>query len=278
MFCDSEEWLAHPGTVGRPIGNAIVKVLDEDGRELPPGESGEVFVRLDVFPDFTYAGDEEKRRAIERDGLVTCGDVGYVDADGFLYLNDRRSDMVISGGVNIYPAEIEACLLALEGVRDCAVFGIPDEEFGEALAAHVEVHEARVADRRGRARARARQPRLLQGAARRRVQRLAAARGLRQDLQATAARALLGRTRARDLARGAHRCGRRDRWPRLRRVALRERARALAASTSRSFGAPSSTSSSSSAADASATASTARSKAASFACEGLVKPLILRTY
>jgi long-chain acyl-CoA synthetase len=72
---------------------------------------------------------------------VSCGDIGYLDVDGFLYLNDRRSDMVISGGVNIYPAEIEACLLALEGVRDCAVFGIPDEEFGEALAAYVERHE-----------------------------------------------------------------------------------------------------------------------------------------
>ncbi len=141
VFCDSEEWLAHPGTVGRPIGSAIVKVIDEEGRELPIGESGEVFVRLDVFPDFTYEGDDEKRRAIERDGLVSCGDIGYVDADGFLYLNDRRSDMVISGGVNIYPAEIEACLLALDGVRDCAVFGIPDEEFGETLAAYVEVHE-----------------------------------------------------------------------------------------------------------------------------------------
>jgi long-chain acyl-CoA synthetase len=141
VYCDSEEWLAHPGTVGRPIGPAAVKVLDADGRELAPGESGEVFVRLDVWPDFTYAGDEQKRRAVERDGLVSCGDVGYLDTDGYLYLNDRRSDMVISGGVNIYPAEIEACLLALEGVRDCAVFGIPDEEFGEALAAHVELHE-----------------------------------------------------------------------------------------------------------------------------------------
>ena len=94
-----------------------------------------------AWPDFTYEGDEEKRRSIERDGLVTCGDIGYLDEDGYLYLNDRASDMVISGGVNIYPAEIEACLLSLPGVRDCAVFGIPDEEFGEALAAHVEPKE-----------------------------------------------------------------------------------------------------------------------------------------
>src|SRR5205085_6304227 len=86
-------------------------------------------------------GDEAKRRPVERDGLVSCGDIGYHDADGYLYLNDRRSDMVTSGGVNIYPAEIEACLITLAGVRDCAVFGIPDEQFGEALAAHVELDD-----------------------------------------------------------------------------------------------------------------------------------------
>jgi long-chain acyl-CoA synthetase len=138
VFCTSEEWLAHPGTVGRPIERAVVKVLDAEGRELPAGEPGDVYMWLDTWPDFTYAGDEEKRRKAERDGLISCGDIGYFDADGYLHLNDRRIDMVISGGVNIYPAEIEACLLSLQGVRDCAVFGIPDDEFGEALAAHIE--------------------------------------------------------------------------------------------------------------------------------------------
>ncbi len=140
-YCTSEEWLAHPGTVGRPIESARIRILDEQGEEVPVGESGEVYMWLDVWPDFTYANDEEKRRSVERDGLISCGDIGYLDAEGYLYLNDRRSDMVISGGVNIYPAEIEACLLSLEGVRDCAVFGIPDEEFGEALAAHVELDD-----------------------------------------------------------------------------------------------------------------------------------------
>ena len=125
VFCTSEEWLAHPGTVGRPIGRAVVKVLDADGSELPTGESGEVYMWLDVWPDFTYAGDEEKRRAVERDGLVSCGDIGYLDADGYLYLNDRRSDMVISGGVNIYPAEIEACLMSLEGFATAPCSGSP---------------------------------------------------------------------------------------------------------------------------------------------------------
>jgi long-chain acyl-CoA synthetase len=140
-FATSEEWLAHPGTVGRALPQASIKVLDAEGRELPAGESGEVFMRLDVLSDFTYEGDADKRRAVERGGLVSCGDIGYLDADGYLFLNDRASDMVISGGVNIYPAEVEACLLTLPGVRDCAVFGIPDPDFGEALAAHVELHD-----------------------------------------------------------------------------------------------------------------------------------------
>jgi long-chain acyl-CoA synthetase len=92
-------------------------------------------VSLEAVPDFTYHGLDEQRRAIERDGLVTAGDVGYLDEDGYLFLCDRKKDLVISGGVNIYPAEIEAAVLALPGVHDCAVFGIPDEEYGEALCA-----------------------------------------------------------------------------------------------------------------------------------------------
>ena len=156
VFCTSEEWLAHPGTVGRPIRNATVKILDVDGNELPVGESGEVFMWLDVWPNFTYENDPDKRRSVERGGLVSCGDIGYLDGDGFLYLNDRRTDMVISGGVNIYPAEIEACLMSLPGVRDCAVFGIPDDEFGEAIAAYVEPldgHPLSADDVRGHVRA-----------------------------------------------------------------------------------------------------------------------------
>jgi long-chain acyl-CoA synthetase len=144
VFCTSEQWLEHPGTVGRALEGANIAIFDEAGRRLPHGESGDVYMWLDAWPDFTYQGDEDKRAAAERDGLITCGDVGYMDAGGFLYLNDRRSDMVISGGVNIYPAQIEASLIGLKGVRDCAVFGIPDEQFGEALAAHVEL-EAGVA-------------------------------------------------------------------------------------------------------------------------------------
>ncbi|MCZ6552512.1 MAG: acyl-CoA synthetase [SAR324 cluster bacterium] len=138
VFCNSEEWLAHPGTVGQPVPEATVRIYDDDGRERPIGEVGEVYVRLDGLPDFTYQGRDADRRAIERDGLITAGDVGYLDEDGFLYLCDRKNDMVISGGVNIYPAEIEAVLVNHPDVFDCAVFGIPDDEFGEALAAHVQ--------------------------------------------------------------------------------------------------------------------------------------------
>src|SRR4051794_1698061 len=132
VHCTSEEWLAHPGTVGKPVPGGTVKVYDPEGDELGPGESGDVYVWLDVVPDFTYRGDDAKRASIERDGLVTAGDVGYLDEDGFLYLNDRRNDMIISGGVNIYPPEIEACLLRLARVPDCAGFGTPDEQMGEA--------------------------------------------------------------------------------------------------------------------------------------------------
>ena len=89
-------------------------------------------------PDFTYHNKPQKRAEIDRDGYVTSGDVGYVDEDGYVFICDRKRDMVISGGVNIYPAEIEMVLQAVPGVHDCAVFGIPDAEFGEALMAVVE--------------------------------------------------------------------------------------------------------------------------------------------
>jgi long-chain acyl-CoA synthetase len=141
VLCNSEEWLAHPGTVGRPFLDGEVRIFDPLGNHLPAGSSGDVYLRMHGNPDFTYHGDDEKRQRAGRAGLVTCGDIGYVDDDGFLYLNDRRNDMVISGGVNIYPAEIEATLLKLPGVRDNAVFGIPDAEYGEALAAHIEADD-----------------------------------------------------------------------------------------------------------------------------------------
>jgi long-chain acyl-CoA synthetase len=134
----SQEALRKPGSAGRACGRAVIRILDNDGRELPQGKVGLVYARQPAFPDFTYNNNPLARAAIEREGLCSLGDMGFLDEDGYLYVCDRASDMVISGGVNIYPAEIEATLALMPGVRDCAVFGIPDEEFGEALAAAVQ--------------------------------------------------------------------------------------------------------------------------------------------
>jgi long-chain acyl-CoA synthetase len=150
VHCTSEQWLAHPGTVGKPFPEADVRVIDEHGNTLPPREIGEVVARVHAAADFTYHGDDQKRRDTEKVGLIAPGDIGYFDEDGFLYLCDRAKDMIISGGVNIYPAEIEAELHKMPGVADCGVFGIPDEEFGEAVCAvvqplpDVEISEAEV--------------------------------------------------------------------------------------------------------------------------------------
>ncbi len=145
-FCTSTEWLAHQGTVGRALPGVDLRVLDEKGRDCPVGESGEIYARIRGGADFTYDGDDAKRRAAEKQGLVSVGDIGYLDEEGFLYLCDRRHDMVISGGVNIYPAEIESALVMLHGVEDCAVFGIPDPEMGESLCAYVQLMKNAIPD------------------------------------------------------------------------------------------------------------------------------------
>jgi long-chain acyl-CoA synthetase len=142
-FASSADTLEKPGTVGRAVAGAELRILDERGALLPAGEVGEIFTRFAELPDFTYHNRPDERVVIERDGFITSGDVGYLDADGYLFLCDRKRDMVISGGVNIYPAEIEAQLLRIAGVKDCAVFGIPDAEFGEKLMAVVVPVEGR---------------------------------------------------------------------------------------------------------------------------------------
>jgi long-chain acyl-CoA synthetase len=133
-----EDALAYPGSVGVPTPGTRLAFYDEEGQRLPDGEIGEIYMRVPCYADFTYLNNPEKRAGVERDGLISVGDVGYLK-DGHLYLCDRRSDMVISAGTNIYPAEIEMTLLQCPGVQDCAVFGIPDEEFGESLAAAVQL-------------------------------------------------------------------------------------------------------------------------------------------
>lgn len=149
VACTSEEWLQQPGTVGRPTAQTVLRIYDDDGVEQPDGQAGEIYMRCSAYSDFTYHNQAERRSKIERDGLISVGDVGFTK-NGFLFLCDRKIDMVIVGGVNIYPAEIESCLLQNPDVHDCAVFGIPDDEMGERLVAVVErvpgsmIHEADV--------------------------------------------------------------------------------------------------------------------------------------
>ena len=142
----SQEWLERPGSVGRAAGRGVVRILDAAGADLPSGEVGLMYCVQPAYPDFSYINRPEARAQIGRGDLTCVGDMGYLDGAGYLYVSDRQSDMVISGGVNIYPAEIEAVLIGMPGVADCAVFGIPHEEFGEALAAAIQLRPGQVLD------------------------------------------------------------------------------------------------------------------------------------
>ncbi len=134
-----EDWLAHPGTVGKPWPVSQIKILDDDGNELPNGEIGTVWMKMGDRT-FEYHGDAEKtRKSWNEQGFFTVGDAGELDDDGFLYLRDRKSDMIISGGVNIYPAETESVILQHEAILDVAVFGIPHADWGEEVKAAVEL-------------------------------------------------------------------------------------------------------------------------------------------
>jgi long-chain acyl-CoA synthetase len=132
-----EEWLRYPGTVGRAWASSEVRVLDDEGNEKPVGEAGTVYMALGA-QDFEYHGDKEKTASNRRGGFFTVGDVGYLNEEGYLFLCDRKIDMIISGGANIYPSEIEAVLLTHPKVGDAAVFGIPDEDWGEQVKAVIE--------------------------------------------------------------------------------------------------------------------------------------------
>ncbi|PPQ25923.1 acyl-CoA synthetase [Rhodopila globiformis] len=143
---ESAEWLAHPGSVGRPI-IGVLHICDEEGRDLPAGEPGIVYFERETMP-FSYYKDPERTRASQHPlhpNWSTLGDVGYVDADGYLYLTDRKAFMIISGGVNIYPREIEDRLVGHPAVRDVAVFGLPDPDMGEQVKAVVELMDGRAA-------------------------------------------------------------------------------------------------------------------------------------
>ncbi|MGX7678827.1 AMP-binding protein [Jatrophihabitans sp. DSM 45814] len=134
----SEEWLRKPGTVGRPSPGVKIKIIGEDGNERPIGEQGLVYLTPTLW-DFEYHNDSDKTQSSRRAGMFTVGDIGYLDDDGYLFLCDRQANTINSGGVNIYPAEIEAILLQHAAVSDVAVIGIPNAEWGEEVRAVVEV-------------------------------------------------------------------------------------------------------------------------------------------
>jgi long-chain acyl-CoA synthetase len=140
------EWLERPGSVGLPWPGVEVRILDELGEEQPVGNAGMIYVMPPGGVKFHYHEDAEKTASAWRDNAFTVGDVGYLDSDGYLFLTDRAADMVIRGGVNVYPREIEEVLYAHPAVVDCAVFGVPDERLGEQLMAVVEAREPVTAD------------------------------------------------------------------------------------------------------------------------------------
>lgn len=134
-FIRGDDWLRHPGSVGRPVG-ADILVLDEDGREVPPGVVGEIFLRSHrPGPAYAYLGAAARTR--RADGFESLGDLGRLSADGFLFVADRRVDLIITGGENVYPAEVENVLLGHPGVTDAVVVGVPDPEWGHRVHAVV---------------------------------------------------------------------------------------------------------------------------------------------
>lgn len=140
--CGPQDWLEHPGTVGKPVLGTL-HVCDDDGKELATGESGLIYFELPEMP-FAYHNDSEKTKSSQHPSHANwsaLGDVGYVDEDGFLFLTDRATFMIISGGVNIYPQEIEDTLIMHSKIADVAVVGVPDEEMGEAVKAVVQLAE-----------------------------------------------------------------------------------------------------------------------------------------
>jgi long-chain acyl-CoA synthetase len=132
-----DEWLKKPGTVGKPWPISEIRILDDEGMPLPPNEPGTVWIKMGDYT-FEYHGDKKKTEETWNEGFFTVGDIGYLDEDGYLFLNDRRSDMIISGGVNIYPAEIESVLMTHPKIADAAVFGIPHDDWGEEVKAVIE--------------------------------------------------------------------------------------------------------------------------------------------
>jgi len=137
------EWLLHRGSVGKPNAACEMKIVDEQGNTLPPGEVGEVFMRPVAGPGTTYRYIGAQAKSMEG-GWESLGDMGSMDADGYLYLSDRQTDMILSGGANIYPAEVEAAIDAFPGVRSSAVIGLPHEDLGNYVHAIVDAPDGSI--------------------------------------------------------------------------------------------------------------------------------------
>lgn len=145
VVCRGDEWLGHPGTLGRGFSDTEIKVLGPDGTELPPGEVGSIYMRTPTGPAAFYVGDNVSQMTRTDDGFVTVGDLGWLDEDGFLYLADRRVDMIVTGAANVYPAEVEAALSEHPLIADVVVIGLKDEEWGRRVHAIVQPIDHEVA-------------------------------------------------------------------------------------------------------------------------------------
>lgn len=138
----SREWLENPGTVGAPPKGVEIAIRTDDGQACNAGQAGNICIRHEASHAFNYKGADQKTAEMRQDGFVITGDVGYLNERGFLFISDRKTDMILSGGVNIYPAEIEAAIAEIPGVRDCAVFGVENPEFGEVPVAIIETSDS----------------------------------------------------------------------------------------------------------------------------------------
>ena len=138
VICRGDEWLGHPGTLGRGFNETEIRILDTEGKELPPGEVGAIYMRTPTGPAAFYVGDNVPQMQSTDDGFVTVGDLGWLDEDGFLFLADRRVDMIVTGAANVYPAEVESALSEHPGIADVVVIGLRDPEWGRRVHAIVQ--------------------------------------------------------------------------------------------------------------------------------------------
>ena len=140
----SSEALEKPGSVGKIVPGGAIKILDENKQELAPKQSGLIYVDLPMFGTFDYTNFDGESSAYSYQNYTSVGDIGFLDEEGYLFINDRQKDMIISGGANIFPLEIESVLIQMDGIIDCAIFGAPDPDFGEMVVAAVQCLPAKI--------------------------------------------------------------------------------------------------------------------------------------